>query len=130
RELAKVRRIVFNGDGYSEEWHAEAEKRGLLNLRTSIDALETLTTEKNVKLFEKYEVMTAREVESRAEIHFDQYFKTVNIEGEMTAEIARTIVLPAAVRYLDDLLGAYNKFRELTSAGGNAKGVQKLIDDL
>src|SRR5690606_7055644 len=130
RELAKVRRIVFNGDGYSEEWHAEAEKRGLLNLRTSIDALETLTTRKNIELFEKYEVMTGREVESRAEIFFDQYFKTVNIEGEMTAEIARTIVLPAAVRYLDDLLDAFHNFREMTSASGSAKGLQKLIDDL
>ena len=130
RELAKVRHIVFNGDGYSEEWHAEAEKRGLLNLRTSIEALDTLTAAKNIKLFEKYEIMTARELESRAEIFFDQYFKTVNIEGEMTAEIARTIVLPAAVRYLDDLLDAFHNFREMASASGSAKGLQKLIDDL
>ncbi|HEX2165995.1 MAG TPA: glutamine synthetase III [Longimicrobiales bacterium] len=130
RELAKVRRIIFNGDGYSEEWHAEAEKRGLLNLRTSLDALDTLSADKNVRLFEKYEIMTGREVESRAEIFFDQYFKTVNIEGEMTAEIARTIVLPAAVRYLDDLLDAFHNFREMKSTSGSTKGLQKLIDDL
>ncbi|HSK20087.1 MAG TPA: glutamine synthetase III [Longimicrobiales bacterium] len=130
RELAKIRHIIFNGDGYSEEWHAEAEKRGLLNLKTSLDALPKLTDAKNVKLFEKYEIMTEREVESRAEIFFDQYFKTVNIEGEMTAEIARTIVLPAAVRYLDDLLDAFHNFREMTSTSSSARGLQKLIDDL
>ena len=130
RELARVRRIIFNGDGYSPEWHAEAEKRGLLNLSSSVEALEKLTDAKNLKLFEKYEIMTPREVESRAEIFFDQYFKTVNIEGEMTAEIARTIVLPAAVRYLDDLLDAFHNFREMTSASGSAKGLQKLVDDL
>jgi glutamine synthetase len=130
RELPGIRRIIFNGDGYSEEWHTEAEKRGLLNLRTSLDALPKLTDEKNIRLFEKYEIMTAREVESRAEIFFDQYFKTVNIEGEMTAEMARTIVLPAAVRYLDDLLDAFHNFREMSSASGSAKGLQKLIDDL
>ncbi|HSJ31989.1 MAG TPA: glutamine synthetase III [Longimicrobiales bacterium] len=130
RELTKIRHIIFNGDGYSEEWHAEAEKRGLLNLKTSLDALPKLTDAKNVKLFEKYQIMTEREVESRAEIFFDQYFKTVNIEGEMTAEIARTIVLPAAVRYLDDLLDAFHNFRDMASTSGSARGLQKLIDDL
>ncbi|MGH9370035.1 MAG: glutamine synthetase III, partial [Vicinamibacterales bacterium] len=130
RELAKARRIIFNGDGYSPEWQEEAEKRGLLNLRTTLDALEKLTDAKNLKLFEKYEIMSAREVESRAEIFFDQYFKTVNIEGEMTAEIARTIVLPAAVRYLDDLLDAFNNYRQLGAGVGSTKGLQKLVDDL
>ena len=130
RELGKVRHIIFNGDGYSEEWQEEAERRGLLNLRTTLDALATLTDAKNLKLFEKYEIMTAREVESRSEIFFDQYFKTVNIEGEMTAEIARTIVVPAAVRYLDDLLDALNNFRQSGSGTGSTKGLQKLIDDL
>ncbi|HEX6135003.1 MAG TPA: glutamine synthetase III [Longimicrobiales bacterium] len=130
RELARVRRIVFNGDGYNPEWHEEAERRGLLNLRTTLDALPKLTDEKNLKLFEKYGIMTPREVESRAEIFFDQYFKTVNIEGEMTAELARTVVLPAAVRYLDDLLDAFHNFRELGSTTGAASGLKKLIDDL
>jgi glutamine synthetase len=130
RELAKVRRIIFNGDGYSEEWHREAEERGLLNLRTTLDALPKLTDDKNVALFEKYSIMTRREVESRAEIFLDQYFKTVNIEGEMTAEIARTIVLPAAVRYLDDLLDAFHNYRELGGAQAGARGLKKLVDDL
>ncbi|MEX0906836.1 MAG: glutamine synthetase III [Gemmatimonadota bacterium] len=130
-EIGRFKRIIFNGDGYSEDWQKEAADRGLLNLRTTLEALPKLTDEKNVKLFEKYGVMTSREVESRAEILVDQYFKTVNIEGEMTAEIARTIVLPAAVRYLDDLLDAYGNYREMS--GGKvdkAKGLGKLVDDL
>jgi glutamine synthetase len=130
REIAKVRRIIFNGDGYSEEWHHEAERRGLLNLRTTLDALPYLSEKKNLELFRKYEVMSERELESRAEIFVEQYFKTVNIEGEMTAEMARTIVLPAAVRYLDDLLDAYHNHAQLSGGSKPATGLKKLIDDL
>jgi glutamine synthetase len=130
-EVAKCKRIIFNGDGYSPEWHEEAGRRGLLNLRTAMDALPKLTDEKNIALFEKYEIMSAREVESREEIFVEQYFKTVNIEGEMTAEIARTIVLPAAVRYLDDLLDAYHNYRQLgTGNGSRATGLSRLVEHL
>jgi glutamine synthetase len=134
REAASCRRIVFNGDGYSAEWHEEAERRGLLNLPTALDALPKLTDDKNLDLFEKYGVMSRRELESRAEIFVEQYFKTVNIEGETTAEMARTIILPAAVRYLDDLLDAYHNYRELelgTSGGGSQPtGMSKLVENL
>src|SRR5690606_28685253 len=68
KEIAKCRRIVFNGDGYSDDWQKEAEKRGLLNLRSTMEALEHLTSEKNVTLFEKYKVLSARELESRLEV--------------------------------------------------------------
>jgi glutamine synthetase len=115
----RCKRIIFNGDGYSPEWHEEAERRGLLNLRT-LDALPKLTDEKNIALFEKYGVLSPRELESREEIFVEQYFKTVNIEGEMTAEMARTIVLPAAVRYLDDLLDAFHNYRQLGADSGSA----------
>src|SRR5688500_4395103 len=71
-EIRRVKRIVFNGDGYSEEWHHEAERRGLLNLRTSLDALEQMHQEKNLALFEKYGVLSHRELESRHEIALDQ----------------------------------------------------------
>ncbi|HET9986551.1 MAG TPA: glutamine synthetase III [Longimicrobiales bacterium] len=101
--MPAIKRIVFNGDNYSEAWHQEAERRGLLNLKTTLDALPRLTTPENLGLFEKYGVLSPRELESRAEVLFDQYFKTVNIEGETTAEIARTQVLPAALRHLDEL---------------------------
>jgi glutamine synthetase len=131
-ELAKVKRIIFNGDGYSADWHAEAKSRGLLNLANSLDAIAKLTDDKNLKLFEKFSILTPREMESRAEIAVEQYFKTVNIEGEMTAEMARTIILPAAVRYLDDLLDAYHNYSQLVGNNerGRAKGLGKLVEDL
>ncbi|MEX0747227.1 MAG: glutamine synthetase III [Rhodothermales bacterium] len=95
--------ILFDGDNYTEEWHKEAEKRGLLNLRTTLDALDHLLDEKNVKIFGKEGVLSKRELESRLEIWIEQYFKTINIEAEMTETIARTMVLPAAIKYLKDL---------------------------
>ena len=101
--MKEAKPIVFNGDNYSEEWHREAEKRGLLNLRTTLDALERMLAEKNVKLFERFKVLSERELHSRFEIWVEQYFKTINIEGEMTETIARTMVLPAAVQYLKEL---------------------------
>jgi glutamine synthetase len=104
REIPRFKRILFSGDNYTPEWHAEAEKRGLLNLRNTLDALKTYCSSKNATLFEKYGVLTRRELESREEISVDQYFKTVNIEGETTADIASTMILPAAVHYLNELL--------------------------
>src|SRR5688572_706708 len=130
REIGRVKRIIFNGDNYTEEWHKEAEERGLLNLRNTLDALPLLTEAKNMAVFQKYGVMTEREVESRAEVFFEQYFKTVNIEGEMTAEMARTIILPAAVRYLDDLLDAYHNYRALDRSAASAHGLEKVVDDV
>ncbi|MGQ0562316.1 MAG: glutamine synthetase III family protein [Gemmatimonadota bacterium] len=124
RDIKTVKRIVFNGDGYSPEWHEEAERRGLLNLRTTLDAIPKLTDEKNTTLFEKYGVLTRREVEAREEIAFDQYFKTVNIEGETTAELAQTMVLPAAVRYLNEVLAAAARTKTL---GLKPEGKHKLI---
>jgi glutamine synthetase len=133
-EMRRVRRIVFNGDGYNEEWHREAESRGLLNLRTTLDALEMLATDKNRELFAKYGVLSHRELESRHEVALDQYFKTINIEGETTADIASTMILPAAVRYLNDLLAATDRSRGLgLEAGGLRRTVEKvngLVDEL
>ncbi len=97
------KRIVFNGDGYSAAWHKEAEKRGLLNLRTALDAIEQFNSKKNVALFDKYKVLSKREVESRQEIMYDIYFKTVNIEGETTAQMAQTQILPSALAYLAEI---------------------------
>jgi glutamine synthetase len=100
------RRIVFDGDGYSDEWSAEAEKRGLLNLRTTPEALPWLTNPQTVELFEAYNVLSGRELEAREEILFEQYVIKLNIEGETTAQIARTQILPAAVRHLAELKAA------------------------
>jgi glutamine synthetase len=95
--------IIFNGDGYSESWHKEAAKRGLLNLATTPDALPYLVKADTKKLFEKYGVLSARELESRYEIYTEQYVKTVMTEAKLTLEIARTMVFPSAVRFQNEL---------------------------
>jgi glutamine synthetase len=127
REISRVDRIIFNGDGYSEDWHAEAERRGLLNLRTGLDALERIPSDENKALFDKYGVLSPRELEARYEIALDQYFKTINIEGETTADMAATMLLPGAVRYLNDLLAASDRARTLEVDGsGLLRTVQKV----
>lgn len=98
--------VIFNGDGYSEEWHQEAEKRGLPNKKQTIDSLPDITDPAVVSMFEKYKVLTPREVESRKEIYFEQYVLTLNVESKLTHEIAKTVIYPAAVRYQSELAAA------------------------
>jgi glutamine synthetase len=100
------KQIVFNGDGYSEDWHAEAEKRGLMNLRTTPDALPWLINKQTVKAFATYNVLSERELDARYEVFVEQYATKLNIESETTAHIARTMLLPAAVGHLADLRAA------------------------
>ena len=95
--------VIFNGDGYSEEWHQEAAKRGLPNNKQTIDALPAITDPAVVAMFDKYKVLTPREVESRREIYFEQYVLTLNVEAKLTHEIAKTIIYPAATRYQSEL---------------------------
>ncbi len=95
--------IVFNGDGYSDEWHAEAAKRGLLNNKTTADALPALLDPAVVSMFGKYGVLSEREVESRYETYVEQYCMTVRVEANLTKKIARTAIFPAAVRYQNEL---------------------------
>src|SRR5205823_10475073 len=100
KSFADNKRIIFEGDNYADEWHAEAEKRGLLNLRTTPEALPQLLEKPAVALFEKYEVLSERELESRFEVFSEQYAVKINIESETLADMARTKVLPAALRQL------------------------------
>jgi len=95
---AANKQVVFDGDNYSEAWHKEAEKRGLANLRTTPDALPWLIDKQTVAAFKKYKVLSKRELESRYEVFTEQYVMNINIEAETAASIARTMVLPAAVR--------------------------------
>jgi glutamine synthetase len=97
------KQVVFDGDGYSEEWHKEAEKRGLFNLRTTPDALPWLVDKQTVAAFKKYKVLSKRELESRLEVFMEQYAVNINIESETASGIARTMILPATVRYLNEL---------------------------
>jgi glutamine synthetase len=93
------KRIVFDGDGYSEDWHAEAERRGLANLRQTPEALPWLVEPATVSVFEHYDVLSERELHARFEVFVEQYTTTINIEGETAASIARTMLLPAAVEW-------------------------------
>jgi glutamine synthetase len=97
------RRICFSGDNYSEAWHTEAEGRGLANLKTTPDALPWIVETQTIKAFERYEVLSERELESRFEVFVEQYGTRLNIEAETVASMARTMLLPAAVRHLADL---------------------------
>ena len=97
------KQVCFDGDNYDEAWHAEAEKRGLANLRTTPDALPWLVERQTVATFERYNVLSERELESRFEVMVEQYTTRLNIEAETAASIARTMLLPAAVRHLGDL---------------------------
>jgi glutamine synthetase len=94
------KRVVFDGDNYAEEWHAEAESRGLANLRQTPDALPWLIEPATVEVFSNYDVLSERELESRYEVYLEQYTTTINIEGETAASIARTMLLPAAIKWL------------------------------
>ena len=126
--------ILFEGDNYSDAWHKEAEKRGLLNLRTTLDALDHLLDEKNVKLFEREGVLKERELHSRYEIWLEQYFTTINIEAEMTESITRTMVLPSAVKYLLDLANTVEAGEDIDLAFDGVKAtvveVSEMIDRL
>jgi glutamine synthetase len=95
--------IVFNGDGYSEAWHEEAEKRGLLNLKSTTDALPILESEEVKELFTKYAVLSERELASRLDTYLEHYCKSVSVEVNLTIEMARTMIFPAAIRYQNEL---------------------------
>ncbi len=97
--LSENKRILFNGDNYSKEWHAEAEKRGLPNNRHTLEALPVSADATAKKLFAKYEVLTEEEVQSRFNIELESYCKTINIEALLTISIAQTMILPAALEY-------------------------------
>jgi glutamine synthetase len=113
------KRIVFSGDNYSQDWHAEAEQRGLANLAQSPEALPWLVEPSTVEVFSRYDVLSERELESRYEVFVEQYATTVNIEGETAASIARTMLLPAAVQW-------YGKLDE----ADDCAGVQRLKEEL
>jgi glutamine synthetase len=101
--LDEHKSILFNGNGYSEEWHAEAAKRCLPNLRTTVDALPEFGTEESVALFEKYSVLTRREVESRLEVKLELYAKAIHVEANLALEMGRTMIWPAAIRHQNEL---------------------------
>jgi glutamine synthetase len=116
------KRICFSGDNYSPEWAEEAERRGLKNLRTTPDALPEVISEQTIETFGKFNVLSERELHSRFEVWVEQYAIRANIEAETTESIARTLILPAAMRHLE--------LCEQAGVSAAAEEVRPLIDEL
>ena len=108
KNFTEHQRIVFNGNGYSKEWVKEAERRGLPNLTCMVETIDTLTTEKAVKLFEEFGVFTKAELESRREIKYEAYAKAINIEARTMLDVAGKQIIPAVIRYARQLADSIN----------------------
>ncbi len=125
--IQQHRAIIYNDDGYSAEWHAEAQRRGLLNLRTTLEAIEHASNQKNIGLFSTLNILSEREFQSRQEIAYAQYFKTINIEAETTERIAMTQLFPACITYIENLHRAGSHHRAI---GSLEQEVAQLTDQL
>ena len=120
-------RVVFNGNGYSDAWVEEAEKRGLPNIRSMVEAIPALTTEKAVSMFEKFKVFTKAELESRAEIKFESYAKAINIEARTMIDMASKQIVPAIIKYTKDLADTVVAVKE---AGADASVQAELLTEI
>ena len=129
RRISEHKRIIFNGDNYSEEWVKEAEHRGLPNLKNTMTALHTLVNEKNLDLFEKYGVFSRRELESRFEIFLEEYHRRIRIEGRLSWEMAATIILPALRNEYKQTVSALSRALDAKQTIGTAS-LRKLADKL
>lgn len=109
--VAKHKKVVFNGNGYSDEWVVEAEKRGLPNTRTTVEAIKALVAEKNIAVMEKHGVLSRVEMESRYEIELENYIKTINIEALTMIEMAKRQILPAVIKFATNLAGSINTIK-------------------
>jgi len=121
------RRIIFNGNGYSNEWVEEAKRRGLSNLPSMIDAIPALVSESSIKLFESFEVFTRKELESRVEIEYEAYSKAINIEAKAMIDIAGKSIIPAVIRYTTRLAGSLLKFKKDVRITDNYKVLITLL---
>lgn len=113
------KRVLFEGNGYSEEWHQEAARRGLPNNRTTVDALPALATDEATALFGKFGVLSEREIQARVDIFWEKYVKVQNIEANTALDIAKTMILPATAAYLGQLASA-----------GYSRGVKSVADQV
>ena len=116
------KRIIFNGNGYSDEWVAEAEKRGLPNFRSTVDCVPHYADPKNIALLEKFGVLSEKEIKARMEVLLENYAKTINIEAKTMIDMASKQIIPAVIKYATSLAGSINT---ITAAGVTAVGVQK-----
>ena len=127
KTMREHQRIVFNGNGYSDEWVAEAEKRGLPNLKSMVAATEALTTDKAVKLFGDFNIMSKAELELRAEVLYETYSLSINIEALTMIDMAAKDILPAVVKYTTELAASIN---EVTAAGADASVQKEMLDEI
>lgn len=125
--MTKHQRIVFNGDGYSDEWVAEAERRGLPNIKSMIEAASTITTDKAVALFEKFGIFTRVELESREEIIYETYAKTINIEALTMIDMAGKDIIPAVASYAGELANSVIAIKE---AGATAAAQMEMLEEV
>jgi glutamine synthetase len=125
--IKENKRIIFNGNNYSDEWEKEAGKRGLLNLKNTVDALPQLVSKDVVALFEKYKVLNERELHARYEIMLEQYNKTLNIEGQLMVLIANRYIMPAVLEYQRQVAASVSAVK---SAGAKSVEGKKTLDKL
>lgn len=134
REVAAHKRIIFNGNGYDDAWVAEAERRGLHNLKSTADALPHYTDKANVELFTRHNVYTREEMESREEALLEEYYKTLHIEALTMSDMVREEILPACIGYEKDLADAVKMKKEADVSGGMEAGllgrISALIEEL
>ena len=128
--IVSSKKILFEGDGYSEEWHKEAEKRGLPNLKTTPVALDAMVTEKSKKLFKDNGIFTHAELEARYEIELETYIKKVQIEARVMGDLATNHIIPAAIKYQNDLLKNVSLLREAALPEKLYKGQLTLLKDV
>ncbi len=112
KTLKEHQKVIFNGNGYSDDWVAEAEKRGLPNVRTMVDATASLIEPKTIKMFENQNVLSKTELESRAEIHYEAYAKAINIEAKAMVDMATKQYIPAVIKYTTSLADSINSIRQ------------------
>ncbi len=122
--LKKHKRIIFNGNGYSQEWQKEAAKRGLLNHKNTVDALPEIATPLVVRAFEQFKVLTARELHARYEVNVETYNKTINVEAQLMVLMANRYILPAAFEYQRAVAASVTAVKQ---AGGASREGKKLL---
>jgi glutamine synthetase len=122
--IKKHKRIIFNGNGYSMEWQKEAARRGLLNHRNTVDALPEIASPLVVKTFEKFKVLTGRELHARYEVNVETYNKVINVEAQLMTLMANRYILPAALEYQRAVAASVTAVRQ---AGGTSKEGKKLL---
>jgi glutamine synthetase len=129
--LKESKKVIFNGDGYSEEWHKEAERRGLPNLKNTVDALPVIVRRDSLELFAKYKVFSERELTARYNIFAEKYVKEVTIEAATMVNMAKTMILPAALRYQAEVAAAVNATKSAgVDAGAQSDHLKELTSTL